>query len=599
MCGNQLTRDLLQQKLDSLALSKKTLMYLWGIGLNIVGDLVDKTENQLRKELREVKKEGREGVLLEVKRQLLYFNLGFSPEKKNGRKNAAYWEKNGAENTSAAAIPPFRTLVDEETAAQVLGDQFGIFKQFREKSETELRNQIAVNNMRLVLPIAGGYSARLENHYFKGKKKETSLQEEDLRQEGYIGLLRGVEKYDCFSGFRFSTYAVSWIKSFISRFLDEHFSTIYYPVHVSERIKNFSKMVQQAEIDFRQRTGKNPFREDLAQELRMSLEQFEACIVQLHVCIHPVSLDEEISGEESEDDGLTLGDLVEDQRDLAEEHLIKEQFKRAVKQLLAESELLPIEQHFLQLYFGLGDQREHTLEEIGEMYGINRERVRQRIEKSLYLLRTQTNWGKMRQYNPHIPQPSVIRKFDLELGSSSLQKVKFKKRSPEDIAHEILRAVALEYKTDSDTLKRGGEISDQNKLARRKIVEVCVGKAKLSSKFLAGFFNMTEEEVIRETECIKEEKVKGKISAGVEIKKHWQWNAMSVVIQVSEKYGCNPSDIFDFHEHESAVNARREIVYRLRHELEVSFKDIRKFMNRSASSVNEMYLEYVKSLKQI
>ncbi|MFQ5855402.1 MAG: RNA polymerase sigma factor RpoD [Anaerolineae bacterium] len=235
------------------------------------------------------------------------------------------------------------------------------------------RQQLIQANSRLVVSIAKKYVGH-------------GVPFLDLIQEGNLGLIRAVEKFDYRLGYKFSTYATWWIRQAITRALADQARTIRVPVHMSEQINK----LRVAQRHLEQALGREPTIEEIAAELDMSPRKIERV---MEIAQRPLSLELPVGEEEDSE----LGDFIEDEETpLPTEAAWQELLREEIEQVLGS--LSPREARVLQLRFGLADGYQHTLEEVGEKFGVTRERIRQIETKAIRRLRHPTRSKRLRDY---------------------------------------------------------------------------------------------------------------------------------------------------------------------------------------------------------
>lgn len=242
-----------------------------------------------------------------------------------------------------------------------------------ENNDDEAKQELAEANLRLVVSIAKRYVGR-------------GMSFLDLIQEGNMGLMKAVDKFDYRLGFKFSTYATWWIRQAITRAIADQARTIRIPVHMVETINKLIRIQRQLLQDL----GREPTPEEIGAEMDMSTDKVREI---LQIAQEPVSLETPIG----EEDDSHLGDFIEDKDATSpEQHASYELLKEQLEEVL--DTLTDREENVLRLRFGLNDGRTRTLEEVGRVFGVTRERIRQIEAKALRKLRHPSRSNQLKDF---------------------------------------------------------------------------------------------------------------------------------------------------------------------------------------------------------
>ena len=245
-----------------------------------------------------------------------------------------------------------------------------------EEDDQEAKEELAVANLRLVISIAKKY-------------RNYGLSFIDLIQEGNVGLMKAVEKFDWRKGYKFSTYATWWIRQAILRAITNRSRTIRVPAHMSELIREINKL----EREYIQEHGEEPEAEDLAEELDISTDKVRQA---KKTAQRTTSLDKPLGDEDT--DTNVLGDILPDNNlpnpeEESHQALLKDELKELLHEVLTDRE-----RRVVQLRYGLEDYHPRTLNEVGKVFGISRERVRQIQKQAINKLKSPKVKDQLRAY---------------------------------------------------------------------------------------------------------------------------------------------------------------------------------------------------------
>lgn len=260
-------------------------------------------------------------------------------------------------------VPLLKASEEQELAKRIL------------EGDMEAKNQLITANLRLVVSIAKHYIGR-------------GMLFLDLIEEGNLGLIKAVEKFDYTKNFKFSTYATWWIRQAITRAIADQARTIRIPVHMVETINKITRVQRQLV----QKLGREPTAEEISEELNGAMTPDRIREIQ-RIALEPVSLESPIG----EEDDSHLGDFVEDKESISPtDYTTQSMIRSALYDVM--SDLTDREEKVLRLRYGIGDGKPRTLEEVGKEFGVTRERIRQIEAKAIRKLRHPTRQKKLDDY---------------------------------------------------------------------------------------------------------------------------------------------------------------------------------------------------------
>ncbi|MEX1997302.1 MAG: sigma-70 family RNA polymerase sigma factor [Candidatus Andersenbacteria bacterium] len=386
---DRLTGRLLDKPIEALGLKDHTCLELWNLEIVSIRELLEWSEADFSSSRGRTSGKLSVPSLHDLLERLNHFGLSLSRNRKFGKK--------GKTRTGVMLAEDVERVSPEE-ACQILGEHgFNLFDQLSRVSEAEqaaIRNELLMTHFRLSWKVAAGHVAHKMFLWAYGNRQwlqyNKVLDKLDLFQEGCLGLIRAIECFDHLRGFRFATYANWWIKQAVSRCIQ---AAKNMPAHVGEEIYHFRDVRHKLAVQL----GRKPTDDEIAAELEVTVERIRFLKKAIRFELGMDSLDREI--ENGEDEESVLGDLVADHRvEDSEETIDKVDLTRVVQEVLRDAPLLEVERRCLDLFYGFSDQTPRTMAQVGEIMGVTRARIEQRLKAVILRLRTEEIFQKL---SPH------------------------------------------------------------------------------------------------------------------------------------------------------------------------------------------------------
>lgn len=384
-----LTAKLLGKPIEDLGLADRTCLQLWDLGVLTVQQLIDWSERDLRGQLTTAAR-------ADVLERLNYFGLRLTRVRKTGTLPRSRAE--------IGTIRSEQAHVSEAQARATLGDHdfdlFGVVESGTPDERIAARNALVMTHHKLALKIAYGrtrqraYGWSYGAYTWQKHQYNEVLDAVDLYQSGVIGLIRAIEMFDRLRGYRFSTYAVRWIQAVVDR---EIMHSTGLPIHLAEQMIT----VRKAHAALWREHGREPTEEEQAAKLRLPVERLRLLLDAQRISLIHISLDDTVRGGLGGDPG-TLGNLIADPREVDQGLSVdQEALQQTLWRVLRSSGLLEAELRSLDLFYGLTDRVSRTLEEVGEIMGVTRERIRQRLEIAFQKIQREEVFADLAPYLEH------------------------------------------------------------------------------------------------------------------------------------------------------------------------------------------------------